>query len=185
MRRFLISRIRIVISLLLLVISGGFYHAATAESAEDSTVIAALALNLARFTEWPTSALKDSAAIIGLCVMGDNVTQQAFDDIDQKQVGNRALSVVHISRVKNVAQCQLLYIGALDRSTIIQLLAEINGQPILTISGDEQHFLEDGGMVTLKIVAGKVNMQINLNAVKQAGLNISSRVLKLATLVNP
>jgi hypothetical protein len=170
---------------LLITMLAPLYQSAAADSAQDSSVKAALALNFARFTEWPTSALKKDDSTIQLCVIGDNVTQQAFVEIDRKQVGTRWLKVVHMPRIKNIEQCHLLYISALDRNTTIQLLLESNRLPILLIGEDEQHFLEDGGMVVLSLVEGKVSLQINLKVVKLAGLQISSRVLKLATIVNP
>jgi hypothetical protein len=182
---FLIAPLKISFFLLLLTIVSGFYHSAVAESAQDSTIKAALALNFARFTEWPSSILKSSDPVIKLCVLGDSEVQQSFSEVDKKQVGDRVLAVINMTRLKNVEQCHLLYISALDRSKIIQLLAEINGRHILTISGDGQSFLADGGMVDLEIVEGKVNMQINLQAVSKAELTISSIVLKLATIVNP
>ncbi|MBK8816928.1 MAG: YfiR family protein [Methylococcaceae bacterium] len=88
-------------------------------------------------------------------------------------------------RLKNFTQCHLLFISGLDRSTVLQLLNEIKNQPILTVSDDDNHFLVDSGMVVFKVLEGKVNIEINLNAVKLAGLEISSRVLKLATIFNP
>lgn len=156
---------------------------ASADSTESSAVNAALTLNFARFTEWPEQALSAKDTHVKLCVIGDNVTQQAFDEIDKKQVGVRTLEVLHLTRLKNVEQCQLLYISGSDRSTTIQLLSEIRNQHTLTI-GEDRHFLQDGGMVLLNLVEGKVNIEIQLSIVKQAGLQINSRVLKLATIVN-
>lgn len=155
-----------------------------ADSAQDSTVIAALALNFARFTEWPASILKPSDTSIQLCVLGDNVTQQAFSEIDHKPVGNRSLNIVSMSRIKNLGQCHMLYISGIDRSTSIQLLAEVSNQHILTL-GEDDDFIRDGGMIHISIPDGKVNILVNLNAVKHAELQISSRVLKLVTIVNP
>ncbi len=157
---------------------------AMAESSESSAVIAALTLNFARFTEWPPQTFGTENQPVKLCVIGDNVIQQAFDEIDQKQAGSRTLDIVHLTRIKNVEQCQLLYLSGNDRSTTIQLLREIKKKPILTI-GEDPHFLQDGGMVLLHLVDGKVNIEIDLSLVKEANLQINSRVLKLATIVNP
>lgn len=159
-------------------------NSAVADATESSAVTAALALNFARFTEWPAQALGANDTTVKLCVIGDNVIQQAFDKIDQKQVGTRTLQVVHLTRIKNLEQCHLLYISGGDRGTTIQLLSEIQKQHTLTI-GEDRHFLQDGGMVLLNFVEGKVNIEIQLSVVKQAGLQINSRVLKLATIVNP
>jgi hypothetical protein len=155
-----------------------------ADTPENSTVIAAIVLNLARFTEWPTSAFAKTEGNIRVCVLGDNITQDAFSQIDKKQIGTHVLTVVNMPRIKNPKDCHLLYASALDRATLIQLLAELRNQPIFTVSGDESHFLEDGGMVLLKLVDGKMNMEVNLNAVTKGGLKISSRVLQLAKIVN-
>jgi hypothetical protein len=117
-------------------------------------------------------------------VLGDNITQGAFGQIDKKQIGTRSLAIINMPRIKNPEECHLLYTSTLDRATVIQLLAELRSRPIFTISADESHFLEDGGMVLLKLIDGKMNMEINLNAVNKGGLKISSRVLQLAKIVN-
>ncbi len=157
---------------------------ALADTPENSTVIAAIVLNLARFTDWPVNTFAKADKSVRLCVLGDNITQDAFSQIDGKQVGSRRLSVIHLPRIKNTEQCHLLYASAIDRGTAIQLLAELNGRPIFTVSGDDSHFLEDGGMVLLKLENGKMNIEINLNAVNKVGLKISSRLLQLAKIVN-
>lgn len=157
---------------------------ATAEPAEDITVITVLTLNLARFTEWPKESA-DNGPEFRLCIIGDNVVQQEFEKLDGMPIGSKKIETMHLLRLKNFTQCHLLYISGLDRSTELQLLNEIKNRPILTVSNEDNHFLADSGMVVFKVLDGKVNIEVNLNAVKLAGLEISSRVLKLATLVNP
>lgn len=157
-------------------------RSAFADSTQEYTVKAAITLNFARFTEWPESALKPESPQLNLCVLGDNVVQEAFLQMDQKQVGKRSLHVIYLSRPRNLEECQMLYISGLDKNTIIQLLAEIKKQPILTI-GEETTVVDYNGMVNLDTQAGKIDIQVNLDATKQAGLSVSSRVLKLATIV--
>ena len=151
---------------------------------QDLSVITALTLNLTRFTEWPQSVVAKEANL-RLCVLGDNVLQQAFEQIADMPVGPRKLQVIPLLRIKNLGQCHALFISGLDRSTVVQLINDIKNQPILTVSADEDHFTEDAGMVAFKIVAEKVNLEINLGAVKLSGMEINSRVLKLAKIVNP
>lgn len=79
----------------------------------------------------------------------------------------------------------MLFINGLDRSTALQLLNEIKNQPNLTVSDEDCHFLADSGMVFFKVVGGKVKIEVNVNVVKLTGLEISARVLKLASIVNP
>ena len=66
-----------------------------AQSLEEQTVLAALALNIVRFTTWPSDApMKDT---IDFCVIGDNVIQQSFAGIDHKPVGTKTLHITRCS----------------------------------------------------------------------------------------
>jgi YfiR/HmsC-like len=153
-----------------------------ADTNQEYTVKAALTLNFARFTEWPASALKPGDAQLNLCVLGDNVVQEAFLAIDQKKVGDHSLHIIYLSRLRNLQDCHALYISGLDKNTTIQLLAEIKAKPILTI-GEDSTVVDYNGMVNLGIQEGKIDIQVNLDATRNAGLMVSSRVLKLATIV--
>ncbi|NOT83872.1 MAG: YfiR family protein [Methylococcaceae bacterium] len=172
-----VSRLLLYGAIMLCVCGSAF-----ADATQEYTVKAAIALNFARFTEWPESALKLNAQEITLCVLGDNVAEEAFLQMDGKKVGNRSLYVIYLSRPRNLEQCQLLYVSGLDKNTTIQLLTEIKNQPILTI-GEQRYFTDYHGMINLDMQNGKVDIQINLEATKQAGLAVSSRVLKIATIV--
>ncbi|MEQ1531774.1 MAG: YfiR family protein, partial [Methylococcales bacterium] len=54
--------------------------------------------------------------------------------------------------------------------------------PILTV-GEDDFFINNGGIVSLQIINGKVSISVNVKAAKTSNLNISARVLKLATVI--
>ena len=56
------------------------------------------------------------------------------------------------------------------------------GRPMLTIS-DQPGFVDRGGMIEMKLVAGRTRFDINLAAARAAGLNLSSQLLQLAERV--
>ena len=58
-----------------------------AQTLEEQTVLAALALNIARFTTWPPEA--QMSTTVNFCVVGDNVVQQSFASIDGKAAGDK------------------------------------------------------------------------------------------------
>ena len=145
--------------------------------------MAVLTLNIARFTHWPERAFNNDKNTLILCVFGDNVVQQSFENIDNKVINNKNIRVINLSRLRNVNQCQLLYLSELDRNRLTPLLMELEGQPILTI-GENMEFLQAGGMVGMEKVNEKIQLNINLSAIKQTELVISSRLLKLANIVN-
>ncbi|MBK8816927.1 MAG: DUF4154 domain-containing protein [Methylococcaceae bacterium] len=82
-----------------LVVLSVINSAAAADPAEEFTVITALTLNLARFTEWPNSLMSNESEI-RLCVIGDNVMQQAFDRLDSMPVGTKTYKIGSFNAVK-------------------------------------------------------------------------------------
>jgi hypothetical protein len=66
-----------------------------------------------------------------------------------------------------------------DASAVLRAAA---GRPVLTI-GEADGFLEGGGIITMKIVDGKVRFEIHAANAQKAGLRISSQLLSLALAV--
>lgn len=158
------------------------FQTAMAESNQEYVVRAGLTANFARFTEWPANASAQMGKQINLCLLGNSAIEEFFADLNGKPVGNRVLQVRYLSRLNNLSDCQILYVSDLDKNKLLLLLNEINSQPILTI-GEDEYFINNGGMVSLQIVNGKVSITVNLKATKKSNLTISARVLKLATVI--
>jgi hypothetical protein len=57
----------------------------------------------------------------------------------------------------------------------------LKGKSILTI-GDQPWFLEQDGMIRFVNSDNKIRFQINVDAVKEAGLEVSSKLLRLADI---
>ncbi len=150
---------------------------------EKQAVLAALTLNVARFTRWPEFVFSVTPDTLNLCVFGDNVVQQSFNNIENKIINNKTIHIINISRLRNLNRCQLLYLSNLNRNKLIPLLVELKGKAILTV-GENMRFLQAGGMVGLEKIKGKIQLSINLSMVKNAKLVISSRILKLANIVD-
>lgn len=153
-----------------------------AQSLEEQNVLAALALNIVRFTTWPVEVQAQMKDEIDFCVVGDNMVQQSFDSIDRKAVGNKMLRVINLSRFRNFEQCHVLYISELKQNVLLQVFVEIRKQPLLTI-GEGFDFAVQGGMIGLENISGKIALHINLPVVQESNLNISARLLKLAKII--
>lgn len=153
-----------------------------AQTLEEQTVLAALALNIVRFTTWPDEARAHMNDEIDFCVVGDNVVQLSFAGIDHKAVGKKTLQVINLSRLRNFEQCHVLYISQLKQNVLLQVFVEMRNRPVLTI-GEGYDFAVQGGMVGLENVNGKIALHINLPVARAVNLNISSRLLKLANII--
>jgi hypothetical protein len=63
-------------------------------------------------------------------------------------------------------------------------LAALKGRKILAVS-DLVEFAQNGGAVRFVTEQNKIHFRINLEAAKKAGLTISSKLLRLAEIVEP
>ena len=62
------------------------------------------------------------------------------------------------------------------------LLTRVRTAPVLTV-GDDTDFLEQGGIINLRTVDGRVRFEINLAQARHVGLSIDSQLLRLAQRV--
>lgn len=153
-----------------------------AQSLEEQTVLAALALNIVRFTTWPPEAQAQMEETIEFCVVGDNVVQQSFATIDNKPIGDKMLHISNLSRLRNFEQCAVLYISEMKQNVLLQVFVEIKKRPLLTI-GQGSDFASQGGMIGLENIEEKINLYVNLPVVHESNLTISARLLALAKIV--
>jgi hypothetical protein len=149
---------------------------------EEYTVLAALTLNFARFTQWPEQAFVNSGNNLQVCLVGDNVLMQSFDSISGKAVGNRVIKIINSDKLRNLNQCHILFLSELPNNILSQVFLDTKQYPVLTI-GEESDFIGSGGMVAMVNVDGKIQLHINILTVKSSGLSISSNLLRLAKIV--
>ncbi len=154
------------------------YHKSLyAKPIDKQSVLAALTLNLARFTTWPDS----DNPVLNVCVIGNNVVQTSFSNLNVKTINGKKVQLLNRSRLRPLEHCQVIFFGDLKKNLAKRALIDIVGQDTLTI-GEGIDFLKAGGMVALEQQRGKMQLNINLPVVQQTGLVVSSRILNLATI---
>ncbi len=153
-----------------------------ADHALEDHIKVAYLLNFARFVTWPDRAFKESTAPIVICILGRDPIDGALHTITGKRVGNRPLIIRRLLTLDELVPCHLLYVGENGAPPVHQILATLKNQPILTISSLPR-FSQEGGMITFTLIAHHIRFEINLATAQDAGLFISSRLLKLARLV--
>ena len=158
-------------------------HHTWSKSVEQQAVLAVLTFNVASFTSWPEQGHNNEKSTLSLCVYGSNMVQQAFESIANKVVNNRTIQIVNLSRLRDLNQCQLLYMSELERKKLVPLLIELKDLPILTV-GENMNFLRAGGMVSLENINGTMQLTFNLPVINNSELVIGSRLLNLANIVD-
>jgi len=145
-------------------------------------VQAAYIINFIKFTTWPPSAFKDDQQDIILGILDDDFIDDTLDKIDGRLIMNRHLQVIHLNIDDNLQGCHLLYISSSNHRQLKQILAGIQGQPVLTISNMD-NFASNNGIIQLKKIGDKIKLFINTTALSSANLQLRANLLKIATLI--
>ncbi len=145
-------------------------------------VKAAFLYNFLKFVEWPDDNDARTVRVINICIFGDDPFGNAFDFIQNETIGNRKLAVKHVGTYRHIDDCQVLFISSSEKEDIKHLLRTVKGSNILTV-GDTEGFAQKGVMINFYIEQNKVRFEINLHSLRSSGLNVSSKVMHLARII--
>ncbi len=149
---------------------------------DEYQVKAAFLYNFVKFIDWPDETLVNNTAIT-LCIIGKDSFEGSINLIEGKPVRGKTLTVRHIKTLQDAGSCQLLFISPSEKNYIAQILQEIRDYSIITI-GDYEGFAQQGVIINFYIEQESVRFEINVNAARHTGIQISSKLLKLARIVN-
>ena len=157
-------------------------------------VIGLYLYNFLLFVDWPNEVL-DANDKITIGIIGKDHFADAFRPIQGKTVKGRKIVIREFKSIKDLnTPCQVLFISSSEKKQVPEILEKLKSSPVLTVS-DMKGFALIGGMVGFpKILqSGKTGysvpveknkrFQINLTAVKRAGLKIRARLLRIADIV--
>lgn len=141
--------------------------------------------NFAQFVDWPPDAVVDSQAPVVIGVLGENPFGETLDaTVRGEHRGTRSFVVRRYQHVEDVKGCDILFISRPEGDRPEGVLADLKRRPILTVS-DADGFAEHGGMIGFVTDRSRIRLQINLGAAQAAHLTISSKLLRLAEVINP
>jgi hypothetical protein len=171
---------RLALATFLFLAAGWSQAADKAGAASEYQVKAAFLFNFVKFTEWPAVAFTNSAAPLVIGVLGTDPFGSALDDVVKGEVINgRSLVVKRFPSGDTPAACHVLFVSRSEKARLPDLRAELKQKPVLTVS-DLDQFCQQGGMINLVLSAGgTVKPEINPEASRSAGLQISSKLLNL------
>jgi hypothetical protein len=140
-------------------------------------VKAAFVLNFVRYVEWPSARRTPPLRICVLQVNPFGSRLEAVVSGEQWQGGGIDVRVV--PDMRRAAECHLLYVPAAAAERFTSGISLLAGQGVLTV-GEDERFLEQGGMIHLFVEDNRVRFSINQKAADSADVLISSRLLRLA-----
>ncbi len=145
-------------------------------------VKAAFLYNFTRFISWPSSAFNSPTAPFVIGIIGNDPFGSYLEDIiDQEKVGDHPLIVQRYHDIKDINNCQILYISMGDDNKIKEVIAGVAHKNVLTVS-DAAKVVNRGGIINFFKDDNKLRVQINAAAAKAAGVEISSKLLKISKI---
>jgi hypothetical protein len=155
---------------------------ACAQDVTEVSLKGAFIFNFARFTEWPAESLP-ATATVSACVVGDRGVGEALKrSVSSQKLNGRAIVVSILEPTVALPACHFLYVSGVGRTRMAEIVYGVHEAPVLTVSDDDT-FLKVGGMIQVFIESGKMRFRINPKSAKRARLQLSSRLLALADLV--
>jgi len=151
----------------------------------EYTVKAAFIYNFAKFVTWPDKALGKAGSPMVIGVVGDDPFGSALDDaVAGKSVDGHPLTVKRFDGFSDanagaLRKCHILFISYSEKDKVGDILTALKGASVLTVSEIEKFPLK-GGVVLFDMEGSKVTLEINPEAAKKAGLEISSKLLQVA-----
>jgi hypothetical protein len=140
---------------------------------------AAFIYDMIKATRWP----KAKSGRVVLCILGRDPFGATWQSIEGMPVGQRRLDVTPLRPQSDLSGCDALFVGTSERGRWPQIHAALAARPVLTIS-EMVGFSQDGGMVTLMNVDNRLRFDVNLKAVRKAGLSIDTDALEQANMVH-
>jgi hypothetical protein len=153
-----------------------------AQSSGEYDVKAAYLYNFAKFVEWPPEAFPSPDAPFAICVLGQDPFGRGLDDIVQgERIQGRPLVVRRLKGWDDAELCQILFVSASVEEDFEQLLQGNTFRRTLTV-GDVPRFLAAGGHISFFLEGSSVRFAIHRANLSRTELQISSKLMRVATL---
>lgn len=167
--------------LLLFFLLASLLHAQQ-QKASEYEVKATYLYNFGRFVQWSTGAVAKSDSF-PICVIGQDPFGAALDTIlSGESIEGKAVVAKRVSKPQDALSCRVLYVSMSEDSRLKEVLAGLDKAGVLTVS-DIPQFSQRGGMIQFVLVGNKIRFEVNLTSAQDAGLTLSSDLLKVAVAV--
>jgi len=136
--------------------------------------------NFGKFVRWP--ATQPAEGIFSICVLGQDPFGSSLDALSRQTLDGKSVSVKRITQPEESTGCRIIFISLSEEHRLKEILAALDKKPVLTVS-EMPHFSRNGGMIQFVMDGNRVRFEVNLSASENAGLTLSSELLKVATSV--
>ncbi len=151
---------------------------------KEYQIKAACIYNFVRFTTWPDSVFSDSTSPFLIGILGADPFGSDLDQmVTEKRVDGRPIKIIRSHELSEMHQCQLVFISTSELSRLGSVIESL-GPLHMTVS-EISSFIDEGGIANFYTDGFQVRFEISPEAAENAGLDLSSRLLRIARVVEP
>lgn len=175
-----IGRGRILRQLLLVLsLAAVVAHAQDSGPMRGDHMKAATIHKFANYIQWPESTHHRVAEkTLSICLLGEKPYRGALHDLQE----TTDTSVRQVANSSQTIGCDMLVIGDSEQDELDQILQELRGKSVVTVS-EIKSFVERGGMIRLYVKNNRIRFDINLHATREAQLRFDHRLVRLSNAV--
>jgi hypothetical protein len=156
---------------------------AAAQAVERDDLKAAIVYNILLFVDWPSDAAPVAGGSLVLCTDPASTLNTPLKSLAGRPVHAYRLELHELAAGESPRRCHALFLDAGSRVQALPLRRQLKGLPVLVI-GDEPSGADEPVAIHLDEANGRMAFDVDMATVKQARLQLSSRLLRLARRVN-
>lgn len=161
-------------------------HCLAAANDIEPKIKAGYLYNFTKFVKWPPI----TSQTFNLCILGNDSFGPIINSIENKSALNRPIKLRRLGendliKYLNLGlSCHILYVNGLYNPSLMTEIARSTLKRDATlVVGESEDFVTQGGMIGFVRREGKIKIQINLFSARQAGLQISAKLLEVAEYI--
>lgn len=136
--------------------------------------------NFTKYIQWDEQT---ELSTFDIAVFGDSPIIEPLQQIAAKKtVNKKRIQIKSIQNMDQIEDCRLLFIPETEQTRLDDIVKNIGNKTILTVS-EINNSLSSGVMINFLVSNETIKFEINLMAMKQAGIHPDSEMLKLAVRI--
>ena len=148
----------------------------------EANIKAVFLFNFSKYVTWPAIKMGDrSPAELRICVPGgDSFFPVLEAAVQGEEIDGKPLQPVALDGLDDARTCQILFVGDSQTADAQDWLSAVRNLQVLTVA---EGALTDDTVIAFVRDGNRVRFDINRGAAARRGLNVSSKLLRLARQV--
>ena len=171
-----------VSTVLICLLLGPALSAQTQSAAIEANIKAVFLFNFSKYVTWPAIAVGErSPTELRICVpAGDSFFAVLKSAVQGEEVDGKPLEAVALEGLDDAKTCQILFVGNSRTADARAWLSAVRNSQVLTVAEGP---LNDDIVIAFARDNNRMRFDINRAAASRRGLNVSSKLLRLARQV--